>query len=349
MLTPSSLKLLLHAAHQAPSADNSQPWRLEWHNQILSVAYDTARVSNKTFPADSPATLLAMGAVLENISQAAEWPVTWQIPATLDPEQPIYFRALIGQTNEESKVSIDTLPLFKRHTNRFPYCSQTLPEALINVIKNLTVGSARVVIIDQPSVIRQIARLVLLASEIRFRTREVHEWLAKSLRFDDSLSAADDGLDVKTLALPPGGRTILRLISVWHRMEILNMFGAFKALSIIDSNPVRQAPALIAILSPSGFQDIIEAGQLMERIWIDLNGQGVAVHPYYVVADQLHRRISGVIPPDLRKQADAVFEGTRQILQFEQGETLQMLLRIGYPKKTPTLSRRLPLEAVCSQ
>ena len=347
-----TLQFLAQAAHQAPSADNSQPWLLDWHNQTLSVAYDTARVSHKTFPADSPATLLTMGAVLENINQAANaagWPLTWQIPPTIVPDQPVYFQALIGQANEKTKVSTDTLPLFKRHTNRFPYRSQALPEELLSALKNLSVASARVIVIDQPTAIRQAGRLVRLASEMRFRTREVHEWLTKSLRFGGTSAADDDGLDVKTMDLPPFGTSILHLISSWRRMEILNWFGAYKIFSFIDSNPVRHAPALVAIIGPSGFQDILAAGQLMERIWIALNAEGVAVQPYYVLADQLHRRQAGIIPPGLEKQADRVFDDARQLLQLGEGETLQMLLRIGYPKKTPVLSRRLPLEVVCSK
>ena len=345
-----TLQFLAQAAHQAPSADNSQPWQLDWHNQTLSVAYDSVRVSHKTFPADSPATLLTMGAVLENINQAANaagWPHTLQVPSTLNPDQLVYFQAQFEQPNERTEVSTDTLPLFKRHTNRFPYQSQPLPEELLNVLKNLSVASARVVIIDQPSVIKQVGRLVRLASEIRFRTREVHEWLAKSLRFGDSSS--DDGLDVKTMDLPPFGTAFLRLISDWRRMKILNWFGAYKICSFIDSSPVRYAPALVAIIAPSGFQDILSAGQLMERIWIALNAEGVAVQPYYVLADQLDRRQAGIIPPGLGKQADMLFDETRQLLQLGEREALQMLLRIGYPKKTPVLSRRLPLEVVCSK
>lgn len=352
MPTSDALNLILQAAHQAPSADNSQPWRLDWLNQTLSVTYDTARVSDKTFPAHSPATLLTMGAVQENINQAANasgCPLTWQIPSTLDPDRPVYFQALLGQANDSPQVSAETLPLFKRHTNRLPYRSQTLPEALLNALKKQTIASARVLVIDQPAAISQVAGLVGQASEIRFQTREIHEWLAKSLRFGSSSGSYDDGLDVNTLDLPPGGIAFLRLISAWPRMKILNLLGAYKALSFIDSRPIKDAPALVAVVGPSGFQDILAAGRLMTRIWIDLNAQGVAAHPYYVIADQLHRRQAGAIPAGLEKQADAVFDKAKEIFQFGEGETLQMLLRVGYPKKTPVLSKRLPLDVVCSR
>jgi hypothetical protein len=351
MPTFSALNLILQAAHQSPSADNSQPWRLEWHDQTLSVAFDNHRTRDKTFSADNPATILAMGAVLENIKQAANCigcPLTWQIPTILNPSEPIYFEAIIGQVTNKSNVPLDTLALFKRHTNRHPYFSQALPETLLNALKNLTLNSARTVVLDREPAIKQAANLVYNASTIRFRTRETHEWLSKSLRFGGPSSKVADGLDVCTLNLPPGGAAFLQLISSWRRMKILNFFGIYKAMSFIDSNPIKLSPALVAVISPAGYQDVLSAGQLMNWIWIDLNMQGVAVHPYYVVADQLYRRQSGTIPSGLENQADLLFENARKLFQLESGEALQMLLRIGYPKKTPVLSKRIPLESVCS-
>jgi hypothetical protein len=119
-------------------------------------------------------------------------------------------------------------------------------------------------------------------------------------------------------------------------------------MSFTDSHPVGKAPAIVAIISPSGFQDVLAAGQLMNRIWIDLNAKGVAVHPYYVVADQLHRCQEEVIPEGLEKQADLVFEATNQLFQFNDGEALQMLFRVGYPKKEAVRSKRISIEKVCS-
>lgn len=351
MLSPNVLNLILKAAHQTPSADNSQPWRLEWQAPTLTVIYDTTRVCGKTFPADNPATLLTMGAMLENINQAsisAACLATWEISDSLDVSTPVYFKAIFEQSNEKTDITInDSLALFKRHTNRFLYQSKTLPEALINALNNHTVNSARAVTINHPSTISQIADLVRQASEIRFQTQETHEWLAKSLRFDST--AAYDGLDVHTLDLPPGGTAFLRLISAWPRMKLLNFLGAYKVLSLIDSRPIKNAPTLVAIIAPSGFRDILAAGQLMNRIWIELNAQGFAVQPYYVIADQLHRRQEGVIPPGLEKQGTRIFNEAQQLFQLAEGETLQMLLRIGYPTMTPTLSKRLPLSFVYSK
>lgn len=346
----SVLNYFLQSAHSAPSADNSQPHRFLWDaKKTLRVCYDELRVRNMTFPADNPATILTMGALLENIVQAGaaiNCPLKFRIPSGVNSSSDAYFEVDIDMESENVQLNFD-LPLFKRHTNRLPFQSQPLPSELLSRIGDLKLSSAHAVVIDKASVITKVARLVKASSEIRFRTREVHEWLGKSLRFDDAHSNFD-GLDVNTLDLPLGGKAFLRLISDWSRMKILNQVGAYKILAAIDASPIDKAPALIGIVAPSGFQDILYAGQLMNRIWIELNAQGIAVQPYYVISDQLHRRASGLIPEGLEVQAGTLFDETNKVFQLQAGDFLQMLFRIGYPVKSPVLSKRLPLADVCS-
>ena len=350
MLAYQNLMKIMQAAHQAPSADNSQPWRLKWQNSCLEVYYDTARVGDKTFPSDNPATLLSIGAIIENIRQAAQainCPVRFEVEPSLNIDNPLYFKALFENETINIEHNIQNITLFKRHTNRHPYQSKAISSSVLEVLKKLTLDDSRVLVFNQPNQIKPIAKLVRLASEIRFRTQDVHEWLAKSLRFDAASAAAGDGLDLATLHLPPGGKSFLKLISNWRRMRLFNRFGSYKALAFIDAAPINHAPALIAIVGPQNFADYLSSGQLMERIWIDLNAQGIAVQPYYVVADQLHRRTTHTVPAGLTNAADEVFSQAQELFRLNSCETLHMLLRIGYPTKTPVLSQRLPVEVVC--
>jgi hypothetical protein len=305
--------------------------------------FDASRVGSYTFPAFSPATVLTMGAVLENICQAASASnchLDIQIPKALNLDKPLFFKIEIDQS-EDLCVFENDFPLFKRHTNRFPFQKSKIPSDVIEVLKKLTQGSARVIVFDNVNQIQEISLLVKNASKIRFRTRELHEWLAKSFRFD---SSADDGLDLATLDLPPGGKYLLQLISSWKRMQLLNKIGAYKLLAKIDAGPIGDAPALVAIISSCEYKDILSAGRLMDQVWIELNAQGLAVQPYFVVADQLHRRKANQIPVEMVSDADDLFKKAKRIFQFNNTETLQMLFRIGYPTKTPVLSKRVPLD-----
>jgi hypothetical protein len=345
------VKFLVKAALQAPSADNSQPWHFTWDGSYLGFCYDVNRVSGLTFQADDPATLLSVGAAIENLSQAADYlglRFEYLDMSDTDLNAGNYFRVQLKSDKiPELPDSVDDIPLFGRHTNRFSFNKQAIQKGLFTSITSGHELNANARIITEPDKIKSIANLVRNASEIRFQTREVHEWLGKSLRFSTKEVLSGDGLDVATLDLPPGGALFLKFISDWRRMNTLNRIGAFKVLSMIDSAPISKAPALVAITSPSGANNVVDAGRLLTRIWTRLNAAGVAVHPYYVIPDQLQRLRQNRIPDHLITQAQILETEADRIFELNSDSMeLRMLLRIGYPKKKPVRSRRLPLETV---
>jgi hypothetical protein len=104
---------------------------------------------------------------------------------------------------------------------------------------------------------------------------------------------------------------------------------------------------VIALIGGSTPKDIIEAGRLLTRVWIDLNSRGIAVQPYYVVSDQLQRRLEGKVPPHLLCQVDKLNEQIVTQFNLSTSQRLHILLRIGYSTKDPVRSKRLPIDRVC--
>ena len=334
---------LLEAARCAPSADNSQPWRLRWNDKTLAAGYDGARVKNVTFAPENPATLLAMGALLENLQQAA---AAAEIRLeSVDHSADQYFQLNVS-SDSPLPAGCSNHPLFLRHTNRLPFRADPLPAALSVWLASQCKGAARVAVLGGSSEISRVAGLVGQASAIRFQTREITEWLGRSLRFTPNEVASGDGLDVGTLHLPPGGKGLLRLIADWQRMESFNRWGAYKLLAAIEAKAIANASAILAIVSAGGRRGARDAGQLMERVWIELNRQGLSVQPFYVVADQLFRREEGVLPKGLEHRGDLLADEAERVFGLSDGK-LYMLLRVGFPKRTPVKSRRLPLSLIC--
>lgn len=315
---------------------------------MLSIRYDTERVQKLTFPPKSPATLLSIGGVMENISQAAEFrglslDMT-SLHNTLDfPASYVSIGIPDAETNDEQ---IEKHPLFLRHTNRFSFTKKPIPGAAINALTRLTEGNARIAVFEQRSAIKKIASSIYKASKVRFQTQEVHEWLGKSLRFSEQAVQKADGLDVRTLDLPPGGKHFLRFISDWNHMKALNKLGIYHLLARIDSRPVSQAPAVISFIAPSDPKSALDTGRLLTRAWIYLNSLGIAAHPYYVVSDQLDRLSKNLVPDHLHGQVETIKGGCEELFELNDGETLHMLLRIGYPTLKPPRSLRLPLQRV---
>lgn len=343
MNIPEGVKYCAQAAGHAPSTDNTQPWRMSWDGERLSLFPREPAAGAGGFPTHHPAVQLALGAATENLLQAAY---------ALERAEPVLFPQAM-QSDPIAAVSLTSsaiLPknqaaLFLRHTNRFPYKRGPLPFNVLEEIRTQREGKARVVVLDQPESIAVLADLTRRASEVRFQTQELHEWLAASFRFTAAEVARGDGLDIATLDLPPGGGLLLRFISDWRRMARFNQLGAYKAFAQLESKPVGQAPALIAVVGNSSEGGTRAAGRLMQRVWIALNQVGLAVQPGYVIPDQLQRLKQGQVATCFAPAITQVARELSDLLELPD-QTLHMLLRVGYPTRVPKQSLRLPLAQI---
>jgi len=346
-LIPPAIQCVLASSQAAPSADNSQPCHIDWCAPKLVLRYDAERVSGFTFPAQSQATLLSVGATIENIAQCygGEWS-NEDITCFPEGAGSDVFAEIFIKNHNLLAVTDPQHPLFLRHTNRFAYKKVAVPQAIIKELIGFESGQSKIKVLQDRGGVAAIAQQVQDASEIRFQTQEVHEWLGRSLRFTPEQVDSGDGLDVATLDLPPGGGLFLRFISRWSRMRKLNQIGAYKILAAIDAAPIKKAPAVIAITGSDTAIGALEAGRLLCRVWIYLNAQGIACHPYYVISDQMERFKQGTVPEELVPEAERVRKNCRQLLELKEGETLMMLLRIGYPTREAPRSKRLPISQV---
>jgi hypothetical protein len=344
------IDILLRAARAAPSADNSQPWCFVPGERMFSVAFDTERAGDGFLGPTSPATLIAIGALQENIRATARaLDIDVHIENLLG-SPPIGFPYLKVHLKQAPRQEIRENPLvFTRHTNRFRFHSRAIDSATLQSIASMQETPARLRVISDPDQRRHVAGLMSTASELRFQIKNVHLWLIDSLRFTEKAIATGAGLDVNTLLLPPGGKAFLRFASDWKRMQLFNRLGGYKLLAREEAKLVGKAPALVAVIAPSNAAGLFASGQLMERAWTALNAKKVAVHPYFAISDQLNRLQQGETPSTLIAKAKALQQECQQVFGYPEGESMHMLLRVGYPKADPRRSRRLPWEALIKE
>ena len=342
---PAVVRALVDAGRAAPSADNSQPWLFRWDGRYLDIKYDRQRVHGKTFGPEEHPTLIAMGATGENIVQMASY-LNVSVHQLGREEAKDYFRFEV-QTLEATPEAMpeDRHPLYQRHTNRWPFASNPIPNNILDGLEGFSQGRCRVLVVNDRAQIRKIAGWVRTASEARFQSPDLHELFAKSLRFTAEEASQGDGLDVRTLPLPPGGRLVLRLMKDWERMRLLNRFRGYKIFAASEASAISNSANLMIIVGPNGWDNSLDAGMLMESTWIYLNSRGIAVQPYYVITDQLQRLSQSRIDSRLRSSIDALASDVEAFLGST-SETIHMLLRIGYPKKQPIRSFRLPSEKI---
>ena len=87
------------------------------------------------------------------------------------------------------------------------------------------------------------------------------------------------------------------------------------------------------------------SGRLMQRIWLELNSRGIAVHPYYVLTDQWSRRKTGKLDPKWNRNIDDAIAMANETLGLSSGEQIHILLRTGRPSCLAVRSKRLPISA----
>lgn len=342
---------LCEAAHNAPSADNSQPWRFIVSTDKITIIYDTPRVLNKTFAADNIATRISMGSVVESIAQTC---VEHKIKFTVDTSPIIsngitsYARFSFDQKLLEKFTLKKTSTASIRHTNRFAYKDQQPSNQDVEaLIDKLNVDSTNIKWIEDRDYIKDIATLIKTASEIRFQTPQVHEWLMQSLRFG-TRQDTEDGLHISTLDLPPLGGAFMKFITPWERTAFLNKVGMYKLMAAIEAQPISNAPGLMSFSCKNTPQAQLQAGRDSFKLWAALNKIGLAVHPYFVITDQITRLHNNIVPKNLIPLARRLEEETHKLFNLEAEENICMILRVGYPKKQAVRSRRLNFMDVVS-
>lgn len=331
-------RALIELAATAPSADNSQPWQFFETPEVIDCRYRDRASKQDPFGPLGHGTLMSAGALLENVN-------------TLRPEAGERPQIRINASNWNIAIGLSgwRLPLDQatvsllcsRHTNRHPFT--TLPAEPINFAPHSF--SARATQLTSPESIKQLAKALTDCSTARFNDQELHEWLFSSLRWTQSEVDSGTGLDIKTLHLPPGGRQFMQWIAPWERTRLLNRFGVYRILAAADSALFGQAPGVIAFIGGQAPEDILECGQLMQRTWLALNAQGIAVHPYYVLTDLGNRLRQKKLDERWAKKITGAQAIASELLQLGPDEQVHMLFRIGAPLQTPVRSRRLPVAA----
>ena len=340
-MTPTFIAQLAATGALAPTPDNAQAFQMTWTGQQLEVGYAERHSATNVFQAHSHATLLGIGALVYNLDAAlaangvsGQW--TWTAAS-----QPYGSLAL---SNIPTAFTAPRGPA-ERHTNRNPFKRDALPRDLVARLGAEREGDNRITVFEGTGR-APLVRMVRLASEARFCNEALHHWLFGSLRHTPAQVAAGDGLDMNSLGLPPGGRALMNFISDWPRMRALNRIGAYKLLARSEVGLLAAAPTLLCLSGAGDARGVIDAGRLLARVWTACNLEGIAVHPYYVVTDQLQRLHNHTLADGFEGQIGAIERELTQLLALAPGQTLHMILRLGYPKKAAVRSRRLPLAAV---
>jgi len=330
---------LVEAAVLAPSPDNNQPWRFAPGPDGLAIDLDPRRA----LPSDvnSMFDLLGLGAAVENACIAAR-----QLgfePRVDYGAQPAGSVADLSRSAATITLSAggrgDSLfpHLAARCTCRKLYSTRPLPDRSVDRMAWAARRFSAVEldwITDRPR-IRTFARLLMKSDRIRFEYEPFHNEIFRQLRFSaDEAERTRDGLDVRTLELPPGAGLILRKLRPWNRMKWVHRLGLGRLLTLPSALSVVRSGALGVLCvgepTPTRF---LEGGRALQRIWLSAHAEGLSMQPlgslpiFVAHLEQLHGR---KLSPQHERVVRKLIRRLEDLLPAARGKTLLIAFRLGY-------------------
>lgn len=344
---------IVQLATRAPSAENTQPWRLHWDGDRLTVFHD--RRQEMASDVDSMLDLTGVGALIESLALAASRHGLQSEVAIVagEADSEVDFRP-IARLRWEEGGRPDPLAeaLADRCTTRRMDGTKKLTSEQRDSIAAAAGGTAGVRVDwlaekDVPA----IARLIGLGNRIRFEREEFHRELFDNMRFGDREAAAtNDGLDVATLQLPPGVAGVMHWLRKWPRARAANVLGFSRAVARQAAAEVRCSGAVgllsVESAAPEAF---VAGGRALLRVWLEATRQGLAFHPTAslpVFAAYAERTDGSRLNPRHQRSVEWMRDRLHATAPGVRGRTLQMAFRVGQGAPPAVRTRRRDTEQV---
>ena len=342
MQLETTLKDILQAAIQAPSADNHHRLQLQPTQDGVRLWSQAGRLASLT-GYKRTLDLISLGAVIENIVLRAS---AHQLVATVTlfpAGQPDLVADIQLQPTSTPVDPLHTaIPL--RHTNRRFFKGPPADAATLRHIDEVArhIPGCTLEWLDDAEQRSRALKLIRLAEGERFRNPILHAELFEGVRFDIGWQQSCEE------ALPPGAleiekplRIFFKLMRHWSVMRVLNWTGAYRQLAWRAGDlPCRLSPHLGVISAPSlADKDQIQAGRAFQRAWLAVAQHGLTMQP--MPASVLYAQEAAVgqgIPRPLQARLSQGWA------ELQPAQTPLMVFRMGRAQAPSLVSGRQPLE-----
>ena len=309
---------LLDAAGRAPSAHNTQPWRLRWGGDSLAVGVAADRLLPVGDPAGHDA-LHGLGALLENLLLALEqlgYDGHYEVGERLVPGAPVLvLRWSPRAAGAPDPTLCRMIPL--RRTSRLPYRREPVAEPILALLRGAASAPCALHVLTDPAGILAVRRLVAEATALQLAddatARELYGWLRFSPR-DPRWHR--DGLNAACLAMSAVEAAAARRLLSPPVLRVLARWGLHRALlaNLDQQAPPSPALCLLTVRGDEGAALRVEAGRRLQRVWLTAAAHGLVTHPLSAALDVAATRPRALEPFGLE-------EGERPVNLFRLGRS----------------------------
>jgi len=352
-----TIKEILKLAVHAPSGHNSQPWRFVVKGDGKILIWNLPDKDKTLFNYRQRGSLIAHGAVLENVFIIAS-EKGYEANIRLFPEE--QEPDLVAEVNFEKTIKKypyqHLLPyILQRSTNRKPYKITPLKdkdrESLETVTRSLKDGKCEIALTQDRKSIHEAAVSLSMGDRLLFENFYIHQALFSNVNWtlrDEQKKR--EGLYVGTKELSLFERLIFKyLLSRWGVVHKLQRAG-ISTKAALKRQKLYEKCSAIGILTASSDSpvDFIEAGRVLQRFWLTATSLGLSFQPVSVGLLYLGQQIQRETPEKLTtNQLNFVREAYKQIIDtFNISQKIPVFsFRVGYSiaptarslKKAPTI------------
>lgn len=285
--TVDELHQLLEAANQAPSGGNMQPWVWVFDKKgVLHLFHDEVR-SHSLLDYKGTGSLIAFGAALENLRlKSAEMGIETEeiIQINSFGEKMISSIRFLSKVSHPLQVPFSELVsgIGKRCTNRRNSKRQLLsPEQIASIYSLLSGSKLLLRHLDDQQKLEHLAVVVGGMDRMRLFHHQGLMDFIKEVRWNDrEAKETRDGIDIATLELSGTERAALGLLKDPSTVKFFRKFLMGYGLTKISKDTITTASAMFLLGSseynPASF---LEAGKVLQRIWIWANLNGLSFQP----------------------------------------------------------------------
>lgn len=276
MIKKEDIEKIIKAGSLAPSGSNSQPWNFSVKNGTVTV-YAQYEKDHPILNYRNRGTLLAHGALLENMHIAAA-ALGYKASVRLFPQGGSNPIGEVTFTDTERSKQDLYEAINRREINRRPYRAELLdPQVKERLLEGVQSDQVRL-IEDKEGVVR-LAEAASISERLMFESEELHKLLVEEIVWSEAEERIKKtGLFVKTMELNGPQRMVLRLLRSWAATRCANRLGFSKVLAAGNAKVYEMSAAMGIISASDDDQSFIEAGRVMERLWLRATKEGLRFH-----------------------------------------------------------------------
>jgi nitroreductase len=277
--TPCLIETMLGAAVQAPSGDNTQPWRfvLDREQEQITFYLDETR-DPSPMNAGQRMARIALGAAIENVLRTAK---KNSRDAELELRTPPALAIIRLQSAMERTCAAEET-IGSRVTNRRLYDGRPLASEIQERLRHDTpvLEGVRTHWITPRERIHELAHLIGRADALMLGDLSIRRAFLNNIRFDlPAAAAVPEGLSLASLELSAADRLALRMmprVPDW----LLKCCGVKQVFAGKACKLVESASGLCLIVAPDAAESTdLLVGRAMQRAWLALTAEGLAAQP----------------------------------------------------------------------